>query len=200
NKTPIRCVFLHPSTAILYHGKSSSNGSLSDSGISDGGCGSDGGLSERERRLGTLRRLAKQLENALAPGSAALRSIFQRMEAAESELRQLQDTCRELIVRTTTVTKKAPSNGGSSEESEGHKSSGVLKKKSTQSKRKNKRRSPQNSLIAGGGMSPVKSNVPATIESAAVLLRNRRGVGAVATADGDPDDPDSGSRGCRGGG
>lgn len=132
NKLQADSIFLHPSTAILYHGKSSSNGSLSDSGISDGGCGSDGGLSERERRLGTLRRLAKQLENALAPGSAALRSIFQRMEAAESELKQLQDTCRELIVRTTAVTHKPPSHGGSSEESEGHKSSGVQKKKSAQ--------------------------------------------------------------------
>lgn len=77
-----------------------SNGSLSDSGISDGGGSSDYGLSERERRLGALRRLAKQLEQALAPGSAALLSIAQRMELAESELKSLQDTCRELIVRT----------------------------------------------------------------------------------------------------
>lgn len=77
-----------------------SNGSLSDSGISDGGGSSDYGLSERERRLGALRRLAKQLEQALVPGSAALNSITQRMEAAELELRALQKTCRELIVRT----------------------------------------------------------------------------------------------------
>ncbi|ALC44053.1 klar [Drosophila busckii] len=77
-----------------------SNGSLSDSGISDGGATSDGGLSERERRLGVLRRLAKQLELALAPGSAAMRSIAERMESAEAELKQLQNTCRELIVRT----------------------------------------------------------------------------------------------------
>lgn len=77
-----------------------SNGSLSDSGISDGGGSSDYGLSERERRLGALRRLAKQLEQALAPGSAALLSIAHRMELAESELKSLQDTCRQLIVRT----------------------------------------------------------------------------------------------------
>ncbi|XP_017862136.1 PREDICTED: chromatin modification-related protein EAF1 isoform X6 [Drosophila arizonae] len=77
-----------------------SNGSLSDSGISDGGATSDGGLSERERRLGVLRRLAKQLELALAPGSAAMRSIAERMESAEAELKQLQNTCRDLIVRT----------------------------------------------------------------------------------------------------
>ncbi|XP_030380231.1 uncharacterized protein LOC115628316 isoform X3 [Scaptodrosophila lebanonensis] len=77
-----------------------SNGSLSDSGISDGGATSDGGLSERERRLGVLRRLAKQLESALAPGSEAMRSIAARMECAEAELKQLQTTCRDLIVRT----------------------------------------------------------------------------------------------------
>lgn len=77
-----------------------SSGSLSDSGISDGGCSSDYGLSERERRLGALRRLAKQLEQALVPGSEALNSINQRMEMAEAELRSLQKTCRELIIRT----------------------------------------------------------------------------------------------------
>lgn len=77
-----------------------SNGSLSDSGISDGGCSSDYGLSERERRLGALRRLAKQLEQALVPGSEALNSINHRMEMAEAELRSLQETCRELIIRT----------------------------------------------------------------------------------------------------
>ncbi|XP_011183765.2 klarsicht protein isoform X2 [Zeugodacus cucurbitae] len=77
-----------------------SNGSLSDSGISDGGATSDGGLSERERRLGVLRRLVKQLELALAPGSEAMKSIAVRMESAEAELKNLQNTCRDLIVRT----------------------------------------------------------------------------------------------------
>lgn len=86
--------------ALPFGLKTSSNGSLSDSGISDGGGSSDYGLSERERRLSALRRLARQLENALAPGSAALNSISQRMEAAEADLRSLQDTCRQLIVRT----------------------------------------------------------------------------------------------------
>lgn len=93
---------LHPSSAILYSLKASSNGSLSDSGISDGGCGSDGSLSERERRLGSLRRQAKQLESSLAPGSAALKSIYQRMEAAEGELKRLQslqESCREAVER-----------------------------------------------------------------------------------------------------
>lgn len=106
---------MHPSSAILYGLKSSSNGSLSDSGISDGGCGSDGGLSERERRLGSLRRLAKQLESNLAPGSAALETIYQRLEAAEDELKrlqELQETCREAVerlVRTSSPTGSAVS-------------------------------------------------------------------------------------------
>ncbi|XP_012158076.1 uncharacterized protein LOC101451079 isoform X3 [Ceratitis capitata] len=76
-----------------------SNGCYSDSGISDGAT-SDGGLSERERRLGVLRRLVKQLEQALAPGSEAMKSIAVRMESAEAELKNLQNTCRDLIVRT----------------------------------------------------------------------------------------------------
>lgn len=80
-----------------------SNGSLSDSGISDGGGSSDYGLSERERRLGALRRLAKQLENILVPGSEAINSIKQRMELVESELRSLQETCRDVIVRTAAM-------------------------------------------------------------------------------------------------
>lgn len=33
-------------------------------------------------------------------GSEALNSINQRMETAEAELRSLQETCRELIIRT----------------------------------------------------------------------------------------------------
>lgn len=100
-------IHLNPiSAALPFTLKSLSNGSLSDSGISDGGGSSDYGLSEREKRLGALRRLARQLENALAPGSAALNSITQRMEAAEAELKTLQDTCRELIVRTAASQQK----------------------------------------------------------------------------------------------
>lgn len=73
-------------------------GSLSDSGISDSGSEQD--LSERERRLAALRRLARHLEAVLAPGSAAILSMAKRIEATENELRGLQRTCRELIVRT----------------------------------------------------------------------------------------------------
>ncbi|XP_044741314.1 uncharacterized protein LOC123302466 [Chrysoperla carnea] len=74
------------------------SGSLSDSGISDEG--SEQELSERERRLAVLRRLVRQLENALAPGSEALTLMSQRIEQTETELRDLQRTCRALIVRT----------------------------------------------------------------------------------------------------
>lgn len=90
---------IHLSTATAFNLKSTSNGSLSDSGMSDGGS-SDFSISERERHLNVLRRLARQLESALAPGSAAIISISQRMEAAEADLRSLQDTCRALIVQT----------------------------------------------------------------------------------------------------
>lgn len=68
--------------------------------MSDGGGSSDYSVSERERHLNVLRRLARQLESALAPGSAAIISITQRMEAAEADLKSLQDTCRALIVQT----------------------------------------------------------------------------------------------------
>ncbi|XP_061513925.1 klarsicht protein isoform X1 [Anopheles gambiae] len=78
--------------------KLSSNGSLSDSGISDGGGMSDGSLSERERRLNALKRLVKQLEVALAPGSDAMQTIKKRLEMAEHDLRSLQSTCRKIIM------------------------------------------------------------------------------------------------------
>ncbi|KZC05323.1 hypothetical protein WN55_05843 [Dufourea novaeangliae] len=73
-------------------------GSLSDSGISDSG--SEQELSERERRLAALRRLTRSLESQLAPGSEALTELWKRVEDAETELRDLQKHCRELIVRT----------------------------------------------------------------------------------------------------
>lgn len=89
-------LMLHPEAALQFI--ASSNGSLSDSGISDGGFSE---LSERERRLIALKKIAKQLENALSPSSEVLKTITQRMEAAENELKILQNTCRELIVRTS---------------------------------------------------------------------------------------------------
>lgn len=89
-------LMLHPEAALQFI--ASSNGSMSDSGISDGGFSE---LSERERRLIALKKIAKQLENALSPSSEVLKTITQRMEAAENELKILQNTCRELIVRTS---------------------------------------------------------------------------------------------------
>lgn len=50
----------------------STEGSLSDSGISDSGSEHE---SERERRLTTLRRLGRQLEAVLAPNSEAIRDM-----------------------------------------------------------------------------------------------------------------------------
>ncbi|XP_018363219.1 PREDICTED: uncharacterized protein LOC108761288 [Trachymyrmex cornetzi] len=86
-----------------FAGSSASNhtqegGSLSDSGISDSG--SDQELSERERRLAALRRLTRSLETQLTPGSEVLTDLWKRIEYAETELRDLQKQCRELIVRT----------------------------------------------------------------------------------------------------
>lgn len=49
-------------------------GSFSDSGISDSGSEQD--LSERERRLALLKKLARHLESVLAPGSEALINII----------------------------------------------------------------------------------------------------------------------------
>lgn len=86
--------FTDQSTTLLRQ----EGGSLSDSGISDSG--SEQELSERERRLAALRRLTRSLENQLEPGSEALVELWRRVDDAESELRDLQKQCRELIVRT----------------------------------------------------------------------------------------------------
>ncbi|KAL1138936.1 hypothetical protein AAG570_008998, partial [Ranatra chinensis] len=82
----------------LGAGAGTTEGSLSDSGISDSGSEQD--LSERERRLAALRRLVRHLEAVLAPGSAAIVNMSKRIEQTENELRGLQQTCRDLIVRT----------------------------------------------------------------------------------------------------
>lgn len=90
-------LLLHPEAALQFI--ATSNGSLSDSGFSTDGGFSE--LSERERRLNALKKIAKQLESALSPSSEVLKTITQRMEAAENELKILQNTCRELIVRSS---------------------------------------------------------------------------------------------------
>uniref|UniRef100_A0A1B6EWZ8 KASH domain-containing protein n=2 Tax=Cuerna arida TaxID=1464854 RepID=A0A1B6EWZ8_9HEMI len=88
---------LNNTTPVILSLPASTEGSLSDSGISDSGSEQE---SERERRLSALRRLARQLEAALSPNSQAIRDMAKRIEQTENELRGLQKTCRELIVRT----------------------------------------------------------------------------------------------------
>lgn len=73
-------------------------GSLSDSGISDEG--SDHDFGERERRLAAIRRLVRQLETVMAPDCKARTLMGERLTAAEEELKNLQKRCRSLIVRT----------------------------------------------------------------------------------------------------
>lgn len=179
---------LHPETALQFIG-SSSNGSLSDSGISDGGNFSDCGLSERERRLGALRRLAKQLENALSPSSEVLKTITQRMEAAESELKTLQDTCRELIIRTSNQLLNQHGCDLSGAGTSGAQSINVQipiitikgkSKRSPQSKRKNKRRNGIPQVMKSAS----SSSIP---KSAKSLLRTN------TASEPDPDDPRDGS-------
>ncbi|XP_039435434.1 klarsicht protein isoform X2 [Culex pipiens pallens] len=91
-------LFQEHNISIPVNLKLSSSGSLSDSGISDGGGMSDGSLSEREKRLSALKRLVKQLEVSLAPGSEAMQTITKRLEMAEHDLRSLQNTCRKIIM------------------------------------------------------------------------------------------------------
>ncbi|XP_020287461.1 uncharacterized protein LOC109856518 isoform X2 [Pseudomyrmex gracilis] len=103
NETVLNDATTEEMSGVKFAGTSVSNltqegGSLSDSGISDSG--SEKELSERERKLASLRRLTRSLETHLAPGSKALTELWKRIEDAESELRDLQKKCRELIVRT----------------------------------------------------------------------------------------------------
>uniref|UniRef100_A0A182IYL1 Uncharacterized protein n=1 Tax=Anopheles atroparvus TaxID=41427 RepID=A0A182IYL1_ANOAO len=141
--------------------KLSSNGSLSDSGISDGGGMSDGSLSERERRLSALKRLVKQLEVALAPGSDAMQTITKRLEMAEHDLRSLQSTCRKIIMneknhqdqlqqqrdRSATVGMQ-----GSRDTADGNNNNNVSvknKNKKSPSRKKNRNRSPGHVAASG---------------------------------------------------
>lgn len=104
--------------AVPVNLKLSSSGSLSDSGISDGGGMSDGSLSEREKRLSALKRLVKQLEVALAPGSEAMQTITKRLEMAEHDLRSLQNTCRKIIMNEKGGDEGGSRNGGESDRGE----------------------------------------------------------------------------------
>ncbi|CAL4067721.1 unnamed protein product [Meganyctiphanes norvegica] len=72
----------------------------SDSGTSGYESCSSEELSERERRLAHLRRIARDLEASLSPQSEAWASITKTLSSAENELRGLQKHCRELVVRS----------------------------------------------------------------------------------------------------
>lgn len=74
---------------------------LSDSGTSGYESCSSEELSERERRLANLRRLARDLEASLHPNSQAWASICKTLSSAEEELKGLQQHCRELVVRSS---------------------------------------------------------------------------------------------------
>ncbi|KFB38974.1 hypothetical protein ZHAS_00006483 [Anopheles sinensis] len=142
--------------------KLSSNGSLSDSGISDGGGMSDGSLSERERRLSALKRLVKQLEVALAPGSDAMQTITKRLEMAEHDLRSLQSTCRKIIMneknhqeqlqlqqRDRSAAASAPQGKDASDGNNNNNVSVKNKNKKSPSRKKNRNRSPGNGASSG---------------------------------------------------
>ncbi|KAG0715020.1 hypothetical protein GWK47_012926 [Chionoecetes opilio] len=74
---------------------------LSDSGTSGYESCSSEELSERERRLANLRRLARDLEASLHPNSQAWAAICKTLTSAETELKDLQHHCRELVVRSS---------------------------------------------------------------------------------------------------
>ncbi|XP_063840507.1 serine-rich adhesin for platelets-like isoform X5 [Scylla paramamosain] len=74
---------------------------LSDSGTSGYESCSSEELSERERRLANLRRLARDLEASLHPNSQAWAAICKTLSSAEAELKGLQQHCRELVVRSS---------------------------------------------------------------------------------------------------
>ncbi|XP_050425411.1 uncharacterized protein LOC126836230 isoform X2 [Adelges cooleyi] len=70
-------------------------GSASDSGMSDSG--SEHELNEHEKRLSNLRQLANNLMSIMTPGSEALLSILSRIENNEKQLKELQQTCKDLL-------------------------------------------------------------------------------------------------------
>jgi len=78
--------------------KSGGFGSASDSGMSDSG--SEHELNEHEKRLINLKQLANNLMTIMTPGNEALSSILVRIENNEKQLKELQQTCKDLIGRT----------------------------------------------------------------------------------------------------
>ena len=62
-----------------------------DSGISSGSDGEFISVSEREKRLHTLRQLARKLETALAPSNAALMFVNETLDETQKELIHLHN-------------------------------------------------------------------------------------------------------------
>ncbi|CAH0773042.1 unnamed protein product [Bemisia tabaci] len=89
------CETLSGATSLLD--PCSGEGSLSDSGISDSGSEQD--ICEREKRLGEMRKLAKEMD-LLSPGSLFAMDVNKRVQEMEAKLRELQRNCRNLIVKT----------------------------------------------------------------------------------------------------
>ncbi|ETN58198.1 klarsicht [Anopheles darlingi] len=150
-----------------------SNGSLSDSGISDGGGMSDGSLSERERRLSALKRLVKQLEVSLAPGSEAMQTITKRLEMAEHDLRSLQSTCRKIIMNERNqqdqLRNRANVSPASKDAADGNNNNSASvknKNKKSPSRKKNRNASPR----IGGSSS---ADVTEAEDDEALLLQER---------------------------
>lgn len=67
-----------------------------DSGISSGSDGEFITLAEREKRLTTLRQLARKLDSALAPGNATLLRMNETLDQTQKELEQLQSHLAQL--------------------------------------------------------------------------------------------------------
>ncbi|XP_029719974.2 klarsicht protein [Aedes albopictus] len=149
-------LFQEHDISIPVNLKLSSSGSLSDSGISDGGGMSDGSLSEREKRLSALKRLVKQLEVALAPGSEAMQTITKRLEMAEHDLRSLQNTCRKIIMNEKGGDASGSQNGeeGVQGENSNNNDASVKNKNKPKGSKKNRNSSPAKSDRSKSRFSP----------------------------------------------
>lgn len=76
-----------------------------DSGISSGSDGEFNSIADREKRLNTLKQLARKLED-LSPGSAAIYQINTRLDRAHQDLIVLQSQLSNLTPRPAKTTKE----------------------------------------------------------------------------------------------
>ncbi|CAH0561930.1 unnamed protein product [Brassicogethes aeneus] len=74
-------------------------GSVSDSGISDEG--SEHEIGERQGRLSAIRRLVRQFEASLPSDSVSKIKIRETINKIEDDLKTLQSKCRSLVARTS---------------------------------------------------------------------------------------------------